>query len=344
MHTLAARAALIGLLVLRQIGLGPHVTSPPSSDPDTSELQQLWEPPVDLEQRDLFTGPSFPIEAPSPGETLAFESQKTNGFSPGYDVTDARGRSWSVKLGPEAQTEVVASRLLWAIGFHQPPVFYVDRWTLEGGPSPGPQPGARFRPKGGLLKSEGIWKWQRNPFIETRPYRGLIVLMLLLNSTDLRNDNNEIYDVRTGPGDIQQRWFVVKDLGATFGETGIYRPQRNNVGAFEREPLVTYDHDGRARFAYRGLQKELLPLVTDADVTWVCDLLGRLSSAQWHDAFRAGGYSDDVAERYIEALRQRIDVARTLDDTFTGDKSDYWANRFIRATTAAVRTIPAHVP
>ena len=40
---------------------------------------------------------------------------------PGYDVRDTNGMVWSVKLGPEAQPEVVASHLLWSIGFHQPP-------------------------------------------------------------------------------------------------------------------------------------------------------------------------------------------------------------------------------
>ena len=340
MHSIAARLALIGLIALRQVGLGPHVAAPAES----GQIEQLWQEPLDIGQRDLFTGPQFAIDAPAPGETFTFDSQKTTGFSPGYDVTDAAGHHWSVKLGPEAQTEVVASRLLWALGFHQPPLFYVDDWTLEGGPSAGPQRGARFRPKGGLLKSDGIWEWQRNPFVDTTPYRGLIFMMLLLNNTDLRNENNEIYEVRADAGKERQRWYVVKDLGATFGETGVYRPLRNDVDAYEREPLVTYDRDGHARFAYQGLEKELLPLVTDADVNWISDLLGRLSPAQWRDAFRAGGYSDDVAARYIATLQHRIDIARNLDGTFTGDESDYWANRFIRATTATLRAIPAHLP
>jgi hypothetical protein len=257
-------------------------------------------------------------------------------------VKDATGREWSVKLGPEAETEVVASRLLWAIGYHQPPVFYVDHWTLTDGGSSA-QAGARFRPKGKELKSDGVWAWQHNPFVKTTPFRGLIVMMLLLNSTDLRNDNNEVYDVRTVDGARRERWFVVKDIGATFGETGVIRPARNDVDAYEREPLVAYDEDGRARFAYRGLQKELLPLVTDSDVKWVCDWLDQLSPQQWQDAFRAGGYPDATATRYINALQQRIRIARMLNDDFTGEASDYWANRFLRETTATLKRLPALV-
>jgi hypothetical protein len=342
MHALAARVALIGLIALRQIGLGPHV-DPRPTDPQ-SQLVELWQAPADIAQRDLFGGPVFPIDAPKSGATFTFESQKTTGFSPGYDVVDSSGREWSVKLGVEAQPEVVASRLLWAIGYHQPPVYYVDHWNLQGGPQSGPQAAARFRPKGKMLESEGPWMWQRNPFVDTAPYRGLIVMMLLLNSTDLRNDNNEIYDVHVAGSDTRQRWYVVKDLGATFGESGVYRPQRNDVDAFEREPLVTYDDKGQANFAYRGLQKELLPLVSAADVKWTSDLLDALTPDQWRDAFRAGGYSDDVASRYITALQQRLAVARKLDDSFSGEGSDYWANRFIRATADRLREIPAHLP
>src|SRR5262245_45502115 len=147
MHSFAARLALIGLIALRQIGLGPHVDRTPDAE---APLAEFWEAPADIGQRDLLHGPGFPISPPNSDDAFIHLSTKTQGFSPGFDVKDSAGREWSVKLGPEAQTEVVASRLLWAVGFRQPPVFYVDHWTLAGGPTPGAQPGARFRPKGGV--------------------------------------------------------------------------------------------------------------------------------------------------------------------------------------------------
>ncbi len=63
---------------------------------------------------------------------------------PGFEVRGPDGRTWDVKLGPEAQSEVVASRVLWAIGYHQPATYYVSNWQLAGGPG-GQQQGARFR-------------------------------------------------------------------------------------------------------------------------------------------------------------------------------------------------------
>ena len=253
MHGIAARAALLGLLTVRQLGLGPHVKTVPTS----AELVQFWETPSHPSRLDLFTGPaSIAAAAPDTRHPFTYVSRKTSGFSPGYDVRDASGREWSVKLGSEAQSEVVVSRLLWAIGYHQPPTYYVARWTLEGGPAPGPQSGGRFRPKNDALKSKGTWSWQHNPFVETEPYRGLVVAMALLDSTDLRNENNAIYDVTINSA--RHRWYVVKDLGATLGETGVYRPLRNDIDAFEHEPLFVADSDDQIRFAYRGLQRELL--------------------------------------------------------------------------------------
>lgn len=339
MHGLAARAALMGLLMLRQLGLGPHV------EPTTpaAQLNQLWEDPTDLDRRDLMVGPGLGVIAPDVTQPFTFVSQKTSGFSPGYDVKDVNGHEWSVKMGPEAQTEVVASRLLWAVGYHQPPIYYVDRWTLVGGPSPGIQEGARFRPKDSPLKSDGLWSWQKNPFVNTQPFRGLVVLMVLMNSSDLRNHNNVVYTVK----DLGEphHWYVVKDLGATFGATGIYRPVRNDIDAFEREPLLLTDKHGHAtKFAYHGLRKELLRVVSAADVEWTCALLARLTPEQWRDAFATGGYSDDIAARYIDTLQQRLDAARGVDDTFRG-ATDYWVSRHLRAAArgaqvAAMRLTP----
>jgi hypothetical protein len=38
----------------------------------------------------------------------------------------------------------------------------------------------------------------------------------------------------------------------------------------------------------------------------MCALLARLSPRQWQEAFRAGGYEDSVATRYIRRLQQKI--------------------------------------
>jgi len=58
--------------------------------------------------------------------------------------------------------------------------------------------------------------------------------MMILNSTDLKNENNELYEIEGEPREQARRWFVVKDLGASLGETGRMDPKRGDIGKFER--------------------------------------------------------------------------------------------------------------
>ena len=229
----------------------------------------------------------------------------TGGFSITYRVRDERGREWSVKIGPEAQPEVVSARIVWAVGYHQVPSFFVERWIAVDarGSMLG---GARFRPVDVGLKSRGQWSWQENPFVGTREYGGLLALMMILNSTDLKNDNNSVYDAIGPPRGRAPRRYVVKDIGASLGETGRMDPRRGYIDGFEREPFITGAKNGLVMFAFRGRHQELLQHITVDDVKWICRRLQQLTDRQWHDAFRAGNCSDDVAARYVARIRQKI--------------------------------------
>ena len=87
-----------------------------------------------------------------------------------------------------APTEVVASRLHWAIGFHQPPIYYIAKWTAEQAPSPNPQLPARFREKHpkleGKLEDKGTLSYYSNPFVGTRQLNGLLRTLLLAVEAD----------------------------------------------------------------------------------------------------------------------------------------------------------------
>src|SRR5882757_6273042 len=90
----------------------------------------------------------------------------------------------------------------------------------------------------------------------TRPYQGLLVILALFNSSDLKNVNNTLYEV-TNPGDGPKRWYVVRDLGTALGETGRLVPMRGNPDLFEREPFIQDVKDGLVRFNYHGSHQEL---------------------------------------------------------------------------------------
>lgn len=274
--------------------------------PPAAVMSQLWIDPG-AEERDLFAGPPS-VGRARPAADARYEvlDRDTRGFSITYKVRDARRRVWHVKIGPEARTEVVASRIVWALGYHAVPSFFVERWIAVDDARGSQLGGARFRPHELGLESRGSWSWHQNPFVGTRPFNGLLALMMILNSTDLKDDNNELYEVLGPEREQAPRWYVVKDLGATLGETARVDPRRGDIDAFEREPFVTGVEGNLVRFGFRGRHQELLRGVTVADVRWVCDRLQRLSDRQWRDAFRAGNFAEGETTRYIARIRQKI--------------------------------------
>jgi hypothetical protein len=233
-------------------------------------------------------------------------SKDTGGFSTTYKVKDTAGRDWNVKIGPEAQTEVVTSRIVWALGYHQLPSYFVERWIAVEHSKGAQLGGSRFRPHDMGLKSRSIWPWHENPFVGTPPYNGLLVLMMILNSTDLKNDNNERYDVEGGAREGADRWFVVKDLGASLGETGRMDPRRGYIDGFEKEPFITGVRNGVVRFGFRGRHQELLDRIRIDDVRWTCERVATITDQQWRDAFLAGNFTDEVAARYVARIRQKV--------------------------------------
>jgi hypothetical protein len=280
----------------------------------TADITQLWQEPKDLESRDLRAGPPSPVPLPSP-PAFTFVKADPTGYSPGYDLRDGRGVEWSVKLGVEAQTEVVASRILWAIGYHQAPTYYVSTWTMEGGPDGDPGPG-RFRPA--LPNAEVVddWAWHKNPFADLQPFRGLIVANLMINNWDWKTSNNKIYDVMNPDGSSERR-YVVRDLGASFGKTDapgiasvlgarIAQGNRNNLEDFEEQGFIKSINGERVEFDYDGIYQSIVDTVTVNDVVWTSRLLSRLSDAQWNAAFTAAGYPPDQAARFIAKLKAKI--------------------------------------
>ena len=67
---------------------------------------------------------------PDPKAVYTVKATDTTGFSISYDVEDESGVEWSVKIGDEAQSEVTASRIVWAMGYQQPPNAYLRPLAL----------------------------------------------------------------------------------------------------------------------------------------------------------------------------------------------------------------------
>src|SRR5688572_3151717 len=103
------RAVILVTLGVVPSGCARTVSTANTTPPSTDQIAQLWEMPQDLNARDLLHGPGGISIAPKGGAPFTWVATDSTGYSPGFDVRDAAGRSWNVKLGPEAQSEVVAS-------------------------------------------------------------------------------------------------------------------------------------------------------------------------------------------------------------------------------------------
>lgn len=297
---------LLAVLLAMLSGCAPAMRSTAERPLTPQDIAQLWVEPDDIASRDLYHGPGGAQLQPPEGATFVFEELDTTGFSRGYDVEDNAGLEWSVKIGPEAQSEVVASRLLWAVGYHQPATYFVRRWSLAGGPTPGPQPAGRFRPDVPGSRTIADWSWQQNPFVDTRPFKGLIALNLLVNNWDLKGTNNKVYETAEDGGGVRRR-YVVRDLGASFGKSRWFPyGTRNDVDDFESQAYVLGVSNGQVRFDYSGRHRELLEHIAPDDVIWACEWMAKLTDAQLDAAFRAGGYDQPARERFIRTLKAKV--------------------------------------
>ena len=153
-------------------------------------------------------------------------------------------------------------------------------------------------------------EWADNPFSGTRELKGLLVVLLMLNSTDLKDSNNSLYDVTASlpgaPAITRGRWFVVRDLGAALGETGKPYPRRNWLEGFEERAFITAVTASRVEFDYDGRHQDLLAMISPADVQWAARQMSRLTEAQCARRLPPGNYAAPQADRYISRLREKI--------------------------------------
>lgn len=283
--------------------------------PTRDQLAELWTRPAP--GRDLFHGVGGAALAPDPAARYTVIEIKRSGFSRGYTLTDPQNREWSAKFPPEAPTEVAASRILWGAGYHQAPIYYLAEWNAAKAPSPNPQLPARFRqktPDFHGLEPKDAWSYYRNPFVGTRELNGLLVLQAMLGNSDLKEQQNVLYTLAE-PFEGAQRWYVARDLGQSFGRTGVLDAPRGDPAVFEQTPFIKGVVDGRVQFDYRGRHRVLFDDISPSDVRWICEQLGQLTDRQWQDAFRAGGYPRSVADRFIRRMKQKIAEGLALRDS-----------------------------
>ncbi len=298
----------------------------------------LWEDPGAIADKDLFLGRGGTEHQPK--APFTFISEDRNGTNPKFDARDADNKKWRVKLGSEARPEVVASRLLWAVGYFVNEDYILPQATvanlqLKRGRDlvHGSQiTDARFERKPGEQKKIGIWEWKSNPFKDSKEFNGLRVMMAVMNNWDLKDVNNAVYQDDKHDRQI----FLVSDIGATFAsndEHVHHDTDKGNLQSFEHSKFITKKTDKDVSFGTPMLPAGLLlrqgPVLLGetvrrsaidwighdipvADARWVGGLLGQLTHKQLEDAFRAGDFPDAEREAFVQIVEQRIAELKAL--------------------------------
>lgn len=300
----------------------------------------LWRDPGNVALRNIHYGPGSARLAPTP--PFRFLEEDKSGESPKFEIEDRRGVKWVVKLGEEAQSETVSSRLVWGAGYFAEEAYYFDRVRIRDMPklSRGRKyvvgrsivRGARFEPRRNNTKRGPKWDWDKNPFAGSRELNGLKVIMILLNNFDACSENNRVLYVNNR-GAAEAR-YVVTDLGATLGRSGGLGGKRtkNNLKDFLSTRFVVGIDDGAVKFDYDtrptrlGMFTIFYPPYYLGEVKkeksmrgipveharWIGSLLSRLTDAQLRDSFRAAGYESATMEGYVRSLRERINQLTAL--------------------------------
>jgi hypothetical protein len=304
---------------------------------ETSPVPVMWRDPGIIATRDLRYGSGGPHLIPTAPFTFIREDK--SGESPKFEVKDAKGVTWMVKLGEEAQAETVATRLVWAVGYFAEEAYYFPSVRIRRLPelSRGMEHvgrgslvhGARFEPRRSHIERGDTWDWNDNHFRNTQELNGLKILMILLNNYDARKENNRILHVTDKDSAVTEAWHVVTDLGASLGRAGGLGGKRSKnslkdflstrfVRGVHEDGSVQFDYDTRPRglghFSilylpyYRGEVKKEKAMrgIPVEHARWIGSLLSQVSDEQLRDAFDAAGYNRTITDGYVRALRERI--------------------------------------
>jgi hypothetical protein len=300
------------------------------------EVNRLWSEPEDISSRNLFYGPGG--KGHEPQGSFTFVKEDLDGSNPKFVVRDADGVEWKVKLGVEAKPETVASRLVWAIGYHANEDYFLADFRAEGMPAHLKRRHADkfIEPDGAMRdvrlkrylegeKKIGEWKWRDGPFAGTRELNALRVMMALINNWDLKDENNSVYGEKS-PGREGEQVYMVSDLGASFGSWGLgwnREESKGNLDSYTRSKFIKHigagyvdfevphrptlivlvnPHEFFSRLTLRWIGRH----IPREDARWAGQLLARLSPAQVSDAFRAAGYSPQEVAGFTAVVESRI--------------------------------------
>jgi hypothetical protein len=310
--------------------LGSGCASAPKSNGPRSPLQrltkearrdmirrsQVWTP-TDVPAIDVKAGPQGK-GAYGPGETVTCDKtdEEGTGKSPKFYCDVTKGDDIKVKYGVsngEVYAEVVATRLLWALGFavdRMYPVRVVCRGCSADpfrDPVPAPSP-VTFDPvtverklpgKSMESKPDSGWKWPELDLVDESQggaplaHRdALKLLAVMIKHTDSKAQQQRLLCAEGAAdeerGTCARPVMMINDLGVTFGKPNL--TNSNSKGSLNYEywtsSRIWKDPDqcvANLKKSFTGTLKN--PRISEAGRSFLSDLLVQLSDRQIQDLF-----------------------------------------------------------
>jgi len=269
-------------------------------------------------------GPCTSLEVPTP---IRIKKVKDHPVKPGFFGKDAAGRTYLFKLDPPGSAELctgaeaVATRLLWACGYHVP----ANRiCTIEGTGD------ERFDGKRALasefITGKILGSWKFRDACRRREMRALKVVAAWINCTDTC-DHNTLVTWRDGRAyyylldfdnalgahtygpkapwhgwrhrwDVEEQLWAVGTLGLSLVRKVPYRPPApvvsEAVGRFDGRADPRRFKNAFPNYAFREMRR--------ADAVWMARKLAQFTPAQIRAAVRAGRYSSKSDEDYLVTI------------------------------------------
>jgi hypothetical protein len=276
---------------------------------------QIWAP-TNVSGMDLRAGPQGPgAFQPNEDVICGYVEKKLSGTTQKFEcaIGDDVVKVRYGKENGEVHGAVLASRLLWALGFGADWVYPV-RVTCRGCPSDPWKKHARVageylfapavierKPKGHEMDSEndGGWTWPELDVVDEQQggapsaqRDALKLLAVFMQHTDNKAEQQRLLCLpggRTGASECDMPFMMLHDVGLTFGQAN--RFNRGSVGSvnfdqWSQAPMWKGDaaacvgHLGKSQSGTLGD-----PKISEAGRKFLADLLLQLTDQQLHDLF-----------------------------------------------------------
>jgi hypothetical protein len=325
---------------------------------------QVWKP-TDIPKMDLRSGPAGPgAFQPNEHVTCTYAEVPRHGRTRKFHCTLASGDVVKVRYGPhngEVQASVIATRLLWALGFEADRVYPVrvtcrrcssDPWTNRGSRHAvhefDPAVIERKPPGHQILEDNGKasgWSWSEldlvDPSIGGAPVEQRDALKLLaafIQHSDSKRGQQRLLcvDGYLENGDCKTPFLMLHDVGETFGRANTFNSGRTasvNFKAWTSTPVWKNPAAcvGELNKSSTGTLGD--PRVSEAGRKFLADLLMQLQDQQIRDLFEVAG-----VERRADASASVAGMP--VDDwvaTFKSKRDEIVRNRCGQLPTAIGR-------